>query len=137
MARRKIHINQIDADRLRELLRTQMHRNPKDRDNLRMLQNELARATIVAPERVMPDVITMHSRALVEDVNDGELMEVTLVFPEEADAMRGRISVVAPMGVALLGYRVGDTVRFAAPRGKRSLRVKQLLFQPEASGLSV
>ncbi|HQE28862.1 MAG TPA: GreA/GreB family elongation factor, partial [Phycisphaerae bacterium] len=105
MARRSIYITQSDAARLRELLRVQMSSNPKDRPNLRVLDEELKRARLVEAHRVKPDVVTMHSRLLVEDVATGEAMEVTLVFPEEADAANGRISVVAPMGAALLGYR--------------------------------
>jgi regulator of nucleoside diphosphate kinase len=134
MARRNIYITQEDATRLRELLRVQMSSNPKDRGNLRVLDEELKRARIVAPHKVTADVVTMHSRVLAEDTDDEEAMEVTVVFPEEADASRGLISVVAPMGAALLGCRVGDTVQFAVPRGKRAIRVKQLLYQPEASG---
>lgn len=133
MARRHIDITQADAARLRELLRVQMSHNTKDLGNLRVLDQELRRARIVT-DPVTPDVVTMHSRVLVEDVNDGERMEVTVVFPEEADASRGRVSVVAPLGAALLGYRAGSTVEFAVPRGKRTLRVKEVLYQPEASG---
>ncbi|HOA72108.1 MAG TPA: nucleoside diphosphate kinase regulator [Phycisphaerae bacterium] len=135
MARRSIYITQSDAARLRELLRVQMSSNPKDRPNLRVLDEELKRARLVEAHRVKPDVVTMHSRLLVEDVATGEAMEVTLVFPEEADAANGRISVVAPMGAALLGYRAGDTVEFAVPRGKRRMRIKEVLYQPEASGV--
>lgn len=134
MARRKLYITQADAQRLRELLRVQMSSNPKDRANMRALEEELKRAQIVLPNRVTPDVVTMHSRVLVEDPGDDEAMEVTVVFPEEADASRGLVSVVAPMGAALLGCRAGDTVKFTVPRGERTIRVKQILYQPEASG---
>jgi regulator of nucleoside diphosphate kinase len=137
MASRRIYITESDARRLRELLRTHRSGNAKDRENLRVLEKELSRAGLVAPDRVMPDVVTMHSRVLVEDVADGESLEVTLAFPEDADAASGRISVVAPIGAALLGYRVGDTVQFNVPRGRRTLRIKQILFQPEASGVAV
>lgn len=135
MATRKIYITQEDARRLNELLRQQRSSNNKDRENLRVLAFELSRATLIAPDRVMPDVVTMDSRVLVEDLADGQTQEVTLVFPEEADAVEGRISVVAPMGVALLGCRNNQTVEFAVPRGTRTLRIKQILYQPEASGL--
>lgn len=134
MARRNIYITETDSKRLREVLRVQMLNNKKDRENLRVLDEELRRAQIVTPDRVKADVITMHSRVLVEDPADGEAFEITLVFPEEADASSGKISVVAPMGAALLGYREGDTVQFAVPRGKRSIVIKQVLYQPEAAG---
>ncbi len=137
MARRNICITESDARRLRELLRIHRSGNSRDRENLRVLEQELERAKIVAPDRVTADVVTMHSRVLVEDEADGETLEVTVAFPEDADAASGRISVVAPIGAALLGYRVGDTVQFNVPRGRRTLRIKEILFQPEASGLAV
>lgn len=120
---------------MNELLIRQRSSNNKDRENLRVLAFELSRATLIAPDRVMPDVVTMNSRVLVEDPADGQTEELTLVFPEEADAAEGRISVVAPIGAALLGCRTDETVEFAVPRGTRTLRVRQILFQPEASGL--
>lgn len=135
MASRRIYITQEDARRLNELLIRQRSSNNKDRENLRVLAFELSRATLIAPDRVMPDVVTMNSRVLVEDGADGQTEELTLVFPEEADAAEGRISVVAPIGAALLGCRTDETVEFAVPRGTRTLRVRQVLFQPEASGL--
>lgn len=135
MASRRIYITQEDARRLNELLIRQRSSNNKDRENLRVLAFELSRATLIAPDRVMPDVVTMNSRVLVEDPADGQTEELTLVFPEEADAAEGRISVVAPIGAALLGCRTDETVEFAVPRGTRTLRVRQILFQPEASGL--
>ncbi len=135
MALRKIYITESDAVKLRELLRLQMSRNLKDRDNLRVLDGELRRATLVKPGDVRKDVVTMHSRILLENQATGEAMECTLVFPEEADAEAGRISVVAPIGAAILGYRVGESIRFHAPAGRQTLLVKAILFQPEAVGL--
>lgn len=136
MASRKIHITDADSKRLREVLRVQMLNNKKDRENLRVLDEELRRAQIVTPNRIQADVVTMNSRVLIEDLVDNQDIEITLVFPEEADAATGRISVVAPMGAALLGYQAGDTVQFAVPRGRRTIRVKQVLYQPEAAGMA-
>lgn len=135
MASRKIYITEGDAQRLRELLRVQMGRNLRDRENLRVLDGEIRRGTIVKPGDVRPDVVTMNSRVLVEDASNGETLDCTLVFPEEADAAAGRISVVAPMGAALLGYRAGDRIQFKAPGGTQTLVIKQILFQPEADAL--
>jgi regulator of nucleoside diphosphate kinase len=56
------------------------------------------------------------------------------VFPEEADIPQGKISILAPLGTAMLGYRVGDTFEWDTPGGKRSIRVMKILYQPEASG---
>jgi len=73
---------------------------------LAALRAELARAEIVAPAEVPSDVITMNSRAELVDMDSNERMEFTLVFPREANIEEGRISVLAPLGTAMLGYHV-------------------------------
>ena len=80
---------------------------------LRLLENELKRAQIVPSEEVPPDVITMNTRAEFLDVESGERMEFTLVLPADADINDGKISVLAPLGTAMLGYRVGGTFKMA------------------------
>lgn len=134
MTSRTIYITENDAQRLRELLRVQLANNPKDRENLRVLEAELQRAILVKPSDVQPDVVTIHSRVVVKCGTNGERMDCTLVFPEEADAENGRISVVAPIGAALLGYRVGDRMTYKAPAGVKKLAIETILFQPEAAG---
>jgi regulator of nucleoside diphosphate kinase len=93
---------------------------------------ELARAEVVAPENTPPDVITMNSRAEMLDLNSGERMELTVVFPRDADVEHGKISVLAPLGTAMLGQRVGDEFEWPVPYGWRRLKVLSLVFQPEA-----
>ncbi len=134
MASRRIHITENDARKLKELLKVGLRHNGRDLANLRVLQQELTRARIVSPQDVAPDVVTMHSCVRVRDLNDDEATEVTLVFPEESDPGEGRISVVAPIGAAILGYKTGDTVQFRTPGGPRRLRIEQVLYQPEAAG---
>jgi len=100
---------------------------------LRLLENELKRARIVAPEDVPPDVITMNSRVELLDRESGERMEFTLVLPADQNINDGKISVLAPLGTAMLGYRVGDEFEWHVPHGLRRLKVIKLHFQPEAS----
>jgi regulator of nucleoside diphosphate kinase len=100
---------------------------------LRLLENELKRARIVAPDDLPPDVITMNSRAELLDLESGERMEFTLVLPADANINDGKISVLAPLGTAMLGYRVGDEFEWHVPYGLRRLKVIKLHFQPEAS----
>jgi regulator of nucleoside diphosphate kinase len=99
-----------------------------------MLQHELDRATVVPSEEIPHDVITMRSTALLKDVDTGEDMKLTLVFPEDANPSEGKISIFAPIGTAMLGYRIGDTFTWETPDGDCTLRVERILFQPEASG---
>ena len=100
---------------------------------LRLLENELKRARIVAAEEVPPDVITINTRAEFLDLETGERMEFTLVLPADANINDGKISVLAPLGTAMLGYRVGDEFVWHVPHGLRRLKVTKLHFQPQAN----
>jgi len=100
---------------------------------LRLLENELKRAQIVPPEEVPSDVITMNTRAEFLDLESGERMEFTLVLPADANINDGKVSVLAPLGTAMLGYRVGDTFKWPIPYGVRHLKVIKVHFQPEGS----
>jgi regulator of nucleoside diphosphate kinase len=100
---------------------------------LRLLENELRRARIVTPEEVPSDVITINTRAELLDLETGERMEFTRVLPADANINDGKISVLAPLGTAMLGYRVGDEFAWHVPHGLRRLKVIKLHFQPEAS----
>ena len=79
-------------------------------------------------------VVTMHSKASVRGLRADESEIYTLVFPDDADINAGKLSVLAPLGTALLGARAGQVVEFAAPGGTRRLRVEKVLYQPEAAG---
>lgn len=128
-----IAITQFDFDRLEKLvdrLRT--------RDNLptvaRALEEELDRAEIVAPHAVPPDVVTMNSEATVRDLMTDEVEQLRVVFPAAAAPRKGAISVLAPLGLALLGAHAGDEVTWEMPGGPRRLRVEKVTYQPEAAG---
>ena len=96
------------------------------------LESELERADIVDAREVPPDVVTMNSRVVFEDATTGNRAEVTIVFPQDADLERGRISVLAPVGTALLGLAEGDSIVWPFPDGSsRCLRVVQVTYQPE------
>ena len=100
---------------------------------LRLLENELKRARIVASDEVPSDVITINTRAELLDLEAGERMVFTLVLPVDENISDGKISVLAPLGTAMLGYRVGDEFDWHVPHGLRRLKVIKLHFQPEAS----
>ena len=97
------------------------------------LQHALVGATIVASDAVPPDVITMQSQAVVKDKTTGERRLATLVYPAEANEAAGRISVVAPLGTALLGASAGQTVECDSPDGLRRLSIVDVVHQPERS----
>lgn len=99
------------------------------------LELELDRATVEPQARVPPDVVTMRSRILFEDVETGRRREATLVYPEEANIEQSRISILAPVGLAVLGLKVGDTIEWPLPNARLTrVRIVEVLYQPEAAG---
>jgi regulator of nucleoside diphosphate kinase len=130
MQRPPIYITESDMAKLKPLV----ERMENSRDDLRALQSELEKARTVAPKEVPRDVITMNSKARLRDLETNEEMIYTLVFPEDANVEEDKISVVAPIGTAMLGQRVGDEFEWEVPAGTVRLRVEELLYQPEAAG---
>jgi regulator of nucleoside diphosphate kinase len=98
------------------------------------LRTELDRADIVRPDEVPRNVVTMNSTVVLRDLDTKEKETYTLVFPDEADIANDRLSVLAPVGTAILGERVGDVVRWRVPQGWRRLTVERVLYQPEREG---
>ena len=130
----KIFVTTKDAGKLRELIRKAYHSEYRGSDYLKKLAEEIEKASVVEPDQIPSDVITLNSTARLVDQNTDEEMLYTLVFPEEADISQGKISILAPIGTAMLGYKLGNTFEWDTPGGKRSIRVKEILYQPEASG---
>lgn len=127
---RIIYITEADMKRLRPLLEGVKN----SRDDLKALQAELELARVVPAEKVPADVITMNSQARLRDLDTGEVMTFTVVFPGNANIEQDKISVVAPIGTAMLGHRVGDHFEWEVPAGAVRLRVEAVLYQPEAAG---
>ncbi len=136
MAReRKIYVTTQDMKRLQALLEgTASQRNAEAAE---ALESELASAEVVSPEKIPHDVVTMDSKVRFED-ESGQQREVTLVYPKDADAQAGKISILAPIGAALIGLSVGQSVDWPLPSGKvRRLKIVDVMFQPEAAGQEV
>jgi regulator of nucleoside diphosphate kinase len=133
MDSRDIYITDCDLTRLRELLEVGIGFAGRDRPCLQSLQGELDRAHIVEPAGVPPEVVTMNSRVRLIDVATNEEQVYTLVFPSQANLAHGKISILAPIGTAILGCRLGDTVEWQVPCGVRKLRIEEMLYQPEAA----
>jgi len=134
MTERNLCVTAKDEQRLRELLAVAGPSLHRDRNDLKALETELKRARIVDPKAIPPTVVTMNTRLRLRDLDTLQVAEMTVVFPGDADADAGRISVVSPVGMALLGYAEGDTVEWSVPAGKRRLLIEQVVYQPEASG---
>jgi regulator of nucleoside diphosphate kinase len=136
MERRAIFITAFDMKRLKELLSAAGMQKAfsKDKEYLKALEQELQLANVVAPKNIPNDVITMNSKVRLTDLTTGEDLTYSLVFPADADIAQNKISVLAPVGTAMIGYRVGDVIEWQVPAGIRRLKVEEILYQPEAAG---
>ncbi len=131
---RAIYMTDFDLKRLRELVGVGITFKSKDAEYLRSLERELDRARVVDSKAIPKDVVTMNSQVRFVEVTTGEERVCTLVFPGNADIDQNKISVLAPIGTALLGYRVGDAIEWRVPSGKKQVRIEEILYQPEAAG---
>ena len=123
----------LDALKLSALLRRHSSASLRDQDHMRKLQAEIERAIVVEPDAMPPDVITMGSGVCVRDLVTGASSTYTLVFPAEANVAARRLSVLAPVGTALLGYRQGDEIVWDIPSGVRRLRIELVTPDSDAS----
>ena len=102
-----------------------------------LLEREIARADVREPADIPADVVTMNSDVVCVDEATGAEHSLRLVYPEAADAATHHVSILAPMGAALLGLSVGQSIEWPMPGGRISrLRVARVVYQPEAAGLS-
>ncbi len=135
MTSRQIYITRNDLARLEELLRTaRSFSEERDSDYLGQLEALLEGSYTVSAREVPADVVTMNSRVRLTSADGGSSTVYTVVFPADADAARQRVSVLAPLGAALLGCRIGQDAVWETPEGTRRLRVAEMLYQPEAAG---
>jgi regulator of nucleoside diphosphate kinase len=133
-AKNPIHITGRDKQLLEDLLAETEAMRSEPRADLRALGEELDRAVVVDAHEVPDDVITMNSRAEMLDLETGEKVTFTLVYPSQANIEEEKISVLAPIGAGMLGYRVGDEFEWQVPAGVRRMRVTRIHYQPEAAG---
>lgn len=127
-------LTELDHVRLLNLLRRDARGNgfPAQRQAI----DDMLDAAVLVPSReVMPDVVTMYSRVLLQDPQTGQRSTLTLCYPADAEPALGFVSVLSPVGGALLGLRVGSTARWSTPTGERkAAEILAILFQPESSG---
>lgn len=134
MRNRRIYMTDHDMERLNELLYVLKGADSRDNGSVEPLKKEMERAKIVSAANISGDIVTMNSRVRLKDMMTDEDMVFQIVYPANADLEKGKISVLSPIGTALLGYRVGDIISWKVPRGVRQLKIEGMLYQPEAAG---
>ncbi|MEO8594091.1 MAG: nucleoside diphosphate kinase regulator [Candidatus Solibacter sp.] len=130
----RIYITDTDLQKLRRLIAGLRAARSPEVEHLDMLEQELDRAEVVASEAIPCDVVTMNSEVRMQDLDSGSIQRYKLVFPAQF-RWDFSVSVLAPIGTAMLGYRVGDVIEWPVPRGTRRLKVEEVIYQPEAAGL--
>ena len=131
----EIHLTDLDAARLERSLIEQLRRSPESAQGTAELEALLDAAAIVPSATIDPNVITMNSTVVLEEQPAGRRLTVTLVYPKDSDPERSRVSVLSPVGRALIGARVGDTIRTVVPGNEpRELHVAEIQYQPESNG---
>lgn len=130
--RKEIYITEVDKERLNKLIDAEIKSGNMLEKPMKKLYDEINNAIVVGSRQVPQDTITMNTRALLH--LDHEDIELTLVYPEDANLAKNKMSVLSPIGTAILGYKAGDVVEWEVPSGITQIHIKGILYQPEASG---
>ncbi len=131
---RTLVISDLDRRRLERMIRDYRGNGGESRENLDTLERELNKAVTVAPQEIPADIVTMNSTVRLKVRGAGAAMTCTLVYPPRADLDEDRMSILAPLATAVLGYRVGDRIEWNLPAGTRQIVIDKLIYQPEAAG---
>lgn len=134
MDAKKIYITEDDMDRLEDVLALAARKAKRDFKHLEGLTKELMKAEIVESTRIPANVITMNSRVLLTDLEHDVSKEYVVAYPGNANIDQNRVSVLSPLGTAMLGCRVGQTIKVKTPTGERRMKVQKILYQPENAG---
>lgn len=131
---KKIYITELDKERLLKLINDELYIGTISDETIQSLENEINRAIIVSPREVSQGIVTMNSKALIQLNDEEEAVEVSLVYPSEADMTKMKLSVFSPIGTAILGYSEGDRISWSVPSGKIDIHIRKIIYQPEAAG---
>ncbi len=129
-----VRVTEVDSRRLQVLIDAAVARGGRDGRSVEALERHLLDAEITPASHIGPDVVTLNSEVLVTDLDSGERFGFRVVFPRAADSDAGNISVLAPLGMAVLGRRKGEEFTSSVPAGTRRVRVDEIVYQPEREG---
>lgn len=131
MQKPQIIISEQDLNRLETMLEHQQQLTA----TMQHLEEELARATVVAPQDVPSNVVTMNARVLISLGDVNEPTEVVLVYPHDFKGETNQVNVIAPIGAAILGLSEGQKIQWPQPDGQiMQVKIEKVLFQPEREG---
>ena len=129
-----ITVTNYDFTMLTNLIQTLRNGKSVDGKYLKFLDLELAKALKIDSKLITPDFVTMNSVISVIFLDSDKEMELRLVYPHKANFSEGLVSILSPLGCALLGYKAGDVISYNAPKGEQKVKIGKVIFQPEANG---
>jgi regulator of nucleoside diphosphate kinase len=130
---KQLIINSLDSERLIHRIR-ETSGSKGVKPNITSLLEELKKGKLVAPNKIPADVVTMHSVVRIKYLETGKSYTFQLVYPEEASLKDNKISIFAPTATALLGFRIGDVVKWNLPGGEANILIEDIIYQPESAG---
>jgi regulator of nucleoside diphosphate kinase len=133
MKSKKIFITKYDYSRLMNVIQKSISADKFD-TNVKDLLEEIKRAKKIDPHDIPPDFVTMNSIFELKNLGKPDFRQLKLVFPSDADMDDNKISVLGPVGTAVLGYRVGDVIKWKTPSGEKYFQISKIIYQPEANG---
>jgi len=137
MRQQRVQVTDFDFNRLYSLIEGPRSIDLHEAVDVDLLERRLYEAEIMPADRIGPDLVTINSEVRLNDLDTHERIVFRVVLPTTADPASGKISVLAPLGMAVLGRRIGDHVNCDTPDGRRRLRVEEILYQPERVGLDI
>ncbi|HEY3372928.1 MAG TPA: nucleoside diphosphate kinase regulator [Prolixibacteraceae bacterium] len=130
----KILVNRLDYIRILKQIDEARQNKTIEVSEAEKLLNELNSATILDPDQIPGDVITMNSVVKISFVDSGKQQEFKIVYPNESNFKEKKVSIFSPIATALIGFRVGDFIEWMVPGGLTKIRIDEIIYQPEASG---
>ena len=130
----KIILNRIDYARIKKSISDAKQFKSISNAEAEKLINELDSATIVEPEAIPSNVVTMNSIVKIRFLNTDKEVQFQIVYPHQANVKENKISIFSPIATALIGYKVKDEIEWIVPAGLTKLRIEKIIYQPEASG---
>jgi regulator of nucleoside diphosphate kinase len=130
----RLIINRLDYQRIRRCISDATQFKSITKAEAENLMKELDSATIVEPEAIPSNVVTMNSIVKLSFLNNNKQVQFQIVYPEQANVKENKISIFSPIATALIGYRIADEIEWIVPAGLTKIRIDEIIYQPEAAG---
>ena len=131
---KKTILKKLDYLRIQKHIREARMKKTIEAVEAEKLVNELESATLLDPQEIPADVVTMNSVVKISFADEGRQQEFRTVYPDEADFRAKKVSIFSPVATALIGFRVGDLIEWMVPGGLKKIRIDGISYQPEAAG---